>query len=266
MIQIKVAIFLLTSFGHLFSQDYAKKYLNDFELLSLNDHHIVRNEIFARHGYIFNDKSLRAYFSSKKWYIPLKHEIGINELYQVEKELLEKLINHKKEVGKRIDNFYKFIKHVVNKDYDQVYNSFSEPIQDELLLININIRDSLNEISTNFAKTYQLSLTKTQLIKYYSSIFNSQTRLFFKKLQKINYKNLTPTRPNKFIPNSFILEFPVDSVFKESVLVYNYTNKELYFSYSANLYDDSGNKDFEISYSMRFYFINDKLYYKNQSM
>ena len=31
---------------------------------------IARNEIFARHGYIFSDKDLRAYFYSKPWYRP----------------------------------------------------------------------------------------------------------------------------------------------------------------------------------------------------
>ena len=28
----------------------------------------ARNEIYARHGYIFNDPELRAYFEGKSWY------------------------------------------------------------------------------------------------------------------------------------------------------------------------------------------------------
>ena len=31
---------------------------------------IARNEIYARHGYIFNDPDLKAYFSKKSWYKP----------------------------------------------------------------------------------------------------------------------------------------------------------------------------------------------------
>ena len=32
---------------------------------------IARNEIFARHGRMFNDKNLQKYFDSQIWYVPL---------------------------------------------------------------------------------------------------------------------------------------------------------------------------------------------------
>lgn len=43
---------------------------NDLQSLSSDALTIARNEIFARHGYIFSDRDLRAYFYTKAWYRP----------------------------------------------------------------------------------------------------------------------------------------------------------------------------------------------------
>lgn len=50
--------------------DSDKKYLSENEVRSVTaeDMAIGRNEIFARHGYIFKDEGLRAYFESTSWY------------------------------------------------------------------------------------------------------------------------------------------------------------------------------------------------------
>ncbi len=36
----------------------------------------MRNEIFARKGYIFNDAALRDYFSAQPWYRPASRKDG----------------------------------------------------------------------------------------------------------------------------------------------------------------------------------------------
>lgn len=50
--------------------DSDKKYLSEDEVRSVTaeDMAIGRNEIFARHGYIFQDEGLRAYFEGMPWY------------------------------------------------------------------------------------------------------------------------------------------------------------------------------------------------------
>lgn len=45
----------------LLTEDYLKKYTKD-EL------RLMRNEIFADHGYVFKSKDLNDYFKSKDWY------------------------------------------------------------------------------------------------------------------------------------------------------------------------------------------------------
>lgn len=50
--------------------DSDKKYLSEDEVRSITVEEMAvgRNEIFARHGYIFQDEGLRAYFESMPWY------------------------------------------------------------------------------------------------------------------------------------------------------------------------------------------------------
>ena len=47
----------------------------------------MRNEIYARHGYVFNDPDLQNYFSSQPWYRPLgNNRLAIAELSPVERK------------------------------------------------------------------------------------------------------------------------------------------------------------------------------------
>jgi hypothetical protein len=48
----------------------------DVENLKQADIFILRNSIYARHGYAFRNKQLRRFFSYQEWYIPLHTQIG----------------------------------------------------------------------------------------------------------------------------------------------------------------------------------------------
>jgi hypothetical protein len=48
---------------------------NDLRGLSKSQLRIMRNEIFARHGYIFDSKDLREYFSQQSWYKPQSKDV-----------------------------------------------------------------------------------------------------------------------------------------------------------------------------------------------
>ena len=52
--------------------DSSTRYITTEELQNLSEDEILlaRNEIYAKHGYIFNNQALSQYFSSKSWYIP----------------------------------------------------------------------------------------------------------------------------------------------------------------------------------------------------
>ena len=56
----------------------------DIKGFSKSDLSIMRNEIFARHGYIFRDPMLQEYFSQMPWYTPQQADISQITLSSVE--------------------------------------------------------------------------------------------------------------------------------------------------------------------------------------
>jgi len=57
--------------------------LSDLEIL------IARNEIFARHGYIFGVPELNNYFQSKSWYTKISNNVTLNEVEEYNIQLLK---------------------------------------------------------------------------------------------------------------------------------------------------------------------------------
>ena len=53
-------------------RNLTKEELDDY---SKRDLRIMRNEIFARYGYIFNTKDMKTYFNKKQWYEPSKKDV-----------------------------------------------------------------------------------------------------------------------------------------------------------------------------------------------
>lgn len=53
-------------------KDSDKKYLAESDIKSISKEQLAfaRNEIFARHGYVFNEGQFKAYFTAKSWYVP----------------------------------------------------------------------------------------------------------------------------------------------------------------------------------------------------
>lgn len=49
--------------------------VNDIAGKSAWELNIMRNEIYARHGYIFKDPELRRYFESQSWYRPINQDV-----------------------------------------------------------------------------------------------------------------------------------------------------------------------------------------------
>ena len=55
---------------------------------SKTDLKIIRNEIFAAHGYIFKTSAIKEYFSSKKWYVPRFDNVD-GRLTEIEKKNID---------------------------------------------------------------------------------------------------------------------------------------------------------------------------------
>ena len=58
----------------------------DIDNLNIEQLRLLRNEIFARHGYLFKDAHLRVYFDSKGWYQPPWWEENYQVIYSKDEE------------------------------------------------------------------------------------------------------------------------------------------------------------------------------------
>jgi len=76
----------------------------DVENLKKGDLLIIRNTIYARHGYSFKNRPLRVFFDAQEWYIPVHTQI-IDELTDIEKQNIELLLKYEKNAKEYYDRF-----------------------------------------------------------------------------------------------------------------------------------------------------------------
>lgn len=68
---------------------------NDLASLDKRSLKIMRNEIFARHGYIFKTADMKSYFARQNWYRPLYSDVT-NQLTSIEKTNVELIKNYER--------------------------------------------------------------------------------------------------------------------------------------------------------------------------
>lgn len=85
---------------YLFPSD--KKYITESDLYgkSKDDVALIRNEIYARHGYIFGSEYYKAYFESKDWYVP-NENFSSDMLNKIEKSNSEFIVMYEEDRGWR---------------------------------------------------------------------------------------------------------------------------------------------------------------------
>ncbi len=65
---------------------------------------VIRNAIYARHGYSFKNQQLRAYFDRQSWYIPISTDVK-SEFTEIEKKNIELLLRYEKNAKEYYDVF-----------------------------------------------------------------------------------------------------------------------------------------------------------------
>ncbi len=69
------------------------RYLDPSELYGMSawDKKIMRNEIYARHGYIFQTNDMINYFNSQPWYTPISKNVSLSKIEQYNVQLIKSL-------------------------------------------------------------------------------------------------------------------------------------------------------------------------------
>ncbi len=76
----------------------------DVENLKKGDLTIIRNTIYARHGYSFKNRPLRVFFDAQSWYIPVHTDIK-SDFTEIEKANIQLLLRYEKNAVEYYDYF-----------------------------------------------------------------------------------------------------------------------------------------------------------------
>lgn len=76
----------------------------DVENLKKGDLLIIRNTIYARHGFSFKNRPLRIFFDAQEWYMPVNTNIKSN-LTDIEKKNIQLLLKYEKNAVEYYDSF-----------------------------------------------------------------------------------------------------------------------------------------------------------------
>jgi hypothetical protein len=78
--------------------DSDQRLLNKAELMTLSSQtlRLMRNEIFARHGYVFKSRELNEYFLTKRWYAPLSNTVELSSIEAQNVALIKSVEESKK--------------------------------------------------------------------------------------------------------------------------------------------------------------------------
>lgn len=76
----------------------------DVENLYKSDLVVIRNTIYARHGYSFKNRPLRVFFDAQSWYIPVHTHIR-SDFTEIEKQNIELLLRYEKNASEYYDEF-----------------------------------------------------------------------------------------------------------------------------------------------------------------
>ena len=74
------------------------------ENLKRGDLTIIRNAIYARHGYSFKNRPLRVFFDAQPWYMPVHTDIR-SDFTELEKANIELLLRYEKNAAEYYDRF-----------------------------------------------------------------------------------------------------------------------------------------------------------------
>lgn len=98
------AYFMTTEDVKKFNPSKVELKKEDVENLKQADIFILRNSIYARHGYAFRNKQLRRFFSYQDWYVPLHTQIGY-ALTDIEIKNIDLLLRYEEHAEAYFDVF-----------------------------------------------------------------------------------------------------------------------------------------------------------------
>lgn len=84
----------------------SQRLINEDEVLHMikSELRMMRNEMYARHGYCFKMKDMRAFFDTQDWYMPVSTDVR-NQLTEIEKKNEKMIQRYEKYAAEYYDSF-----------------------------------------------------------------------------------------------------------------------------------------------------------------
>lgn len=186
----------------------------DVSELTLEEIRLIRNEIFARKGYLFNNAVLRGYFNGEKWYQPPWWEEDYTiELNKEEQNFVSKCLAKEKELAK--ENYVEVNGHnIPNADNVINYHQFHS-VGDKLL-------EKLKANGFAIVPNDNIQLFHVYEKNDYRHIPSFVTTDLFLQLYHMYFSYvLRELEEKEFIP---LLESTLESLFNETFKKKYYTN------------------------------------------
>lgn len=187
----------------------SQKVLKDSELLDFNawEMKIMRNEIFARYGYVFKSDAMKNYFGQQSWYTSLKkldyNDDGSSYLTDIELANIKTLLRlekRKKDLG--LDRFRMTSKTYSEKEdlnqavFTEFGNEYRMADWSDLLLMHNVIEELVRDMNMDSGGK------RSVLITYYQKQFYSSNRHYFAAYH--NHKKPPNFMAHKNIDNYYI--------------------------------------------------------------
>lgn len=104
--QVSELTFFRSASDNVFKVNASKQKLTEKDLKNLRklDLQIIRNTVFARHGYSFKKETYRSFFENADWYVPVSNNVDA-ELTPLEKENVALLARFEKYAEDHYDTF-----------------------------------------------------------------------------------------------------------------------------------------------------------------
>ena len=171
-------VFINTSAQIRFNLD--KERLSEHRLTLICDDELswLRNEIYARHGYVFSNKEIQNHFSSCEWYTPATNNasIKLSQIEQANVGFLKKEEEKRKTRTNSIRAYFKTLK--TNKSELNKIDTFAGDDLTPLLLKTLQSLDMDNMEFCGKKGLYQVTIDNGQSIKaYFLSVENNEIKL-----------------------------------------------------------------------------------------
>ncbi len=161
----------------------------DLENYTKNDLKIMRNEIFARYGYIFKTEDMKSYFTTQPWYKPQSNDVT-NKLSEIEKKNIE-LIKAKEPYAPNsiVDNNGEYYNEdgtsSNNSSYDELINSYDRYINQYINLLRKAKNNDMSALTEYPEMLRNAQDLQSKLSNVQGQLNSSQLQKFIKLQQKL---------------------------------------------------------------------------------